>query len=107
MRHDSYIVTGLIGLSGTGIGPIRQTDVLYLYQYHVAGKEYQTEDYCFGARGEMRRATYMIGQHVPVYYNPNNPAEAVIERGLKATALIGLLPLSLGLGGLLVFEYLQ
>jgi hypothetical protein len=95
MRHESYLVTSMIGTSGTGIGPARQTDTLYIYEYHVSGKTYCTENYCFGTRGEMFAAEYELEHHVPVYYDPNKPEIAVIQRGIKPTAIIGLLPIFL------------
>jgi len=35
-------------------------------------------------------ATYWIGQHIHIYYNPANPEESVIKRGLTTGALSGL-----------------
>jgi len=95
----------MIGTNGTGIGSARQTDTLYVYEYHVSGKTYCTENYCFGTRGEMFAAEYEIGQHVPVFYNPDNPEIAVIQRGIKPTAVIGLLPIVLAAAYLMMIFF--
>lgn len=61
---------------------------LVVYQYTIDGQHYTGNRLGFGsqvgvgiqslaARG---LANYPVGGSVPVYYNPNNPADAVLER---------------------------
>jgi len=95
MRSESYLITSFLGTTGTAIGTARQMDVLYVYEYHVSGITYCTENYCFGTRGEMFAAAYELGQHVEVYYDPKSPAKSVNQRGIRPTAAIGFLPIIL------------
>ncbi len=73
------------------------------YRYQVGGQTYQGERIAAGsptglssrAEAEAVLAPYPVGRRVTVYYNPRNPAEAVLEPG-RAESLGMLL-----LGGLL------
>ena len=65
------------------------------YQYAVAGQAYQNDRIVFGGgitgnRGpaETILARYPVGHTVPVYYNPANPQEAVLERRSGSTTLL-------------------
>lgn len=57
------------------------------YQYTVGGRTYAGDNYIFGGglcyRGPVAEVVKMhpAGQHVPVHYNPGNPAESVIVTG--------------------------
>lgn len=60
-----------------------------VYQYEVNGKTYQSQRIKAGEQffnvnvsWEAQKIVdrYMIGAKVPVYYDPNNPAEAALER---------------------------
>jgi hypothetical protein len=69
-----------------------------LYQYEVDGRTYQGERISFGmpvGRGSpravmQRLAPYTPGASVPVYYDPMNPAEAVLERTASSNRLVWL-----------------
>lgn len=58
-----------------------------VYQYEVAGQTHSSSRVAIGAdRGNSgvaeTIARYPAGRRVSVYYNPDNPADAVLERGL-------------------------
>lgn len=64
------------------------------YQYTVAGKEYScdryrygTEDSCCPDSPQSIVNTYPPGSRVRVYYNPRNPADAVLSPGVRAKEL--------------------
>lgn len=61
-----------------------------MYQYNVAGAVFQAKRIAFGAAGSGKRQTaeqvaarYQPGQTVTVYYNPQNPGDAVLERQVQ------------------------
>jgi len=65
------------------------------YQYHVMGTEYQGNKISFGPKvgGNRSRAEKMIekystGAGVTVYYQPDNPANAILERSLSKISLV-------------------
>ena len=58
------------------------------YEYHVDGVRYVAEEYRIGGSSTPFKDTaravaarYPVGRIVKVYYNPSNPAEAVLEPG--------------------------
>jgi len=63
------------------------------YTYEVGGQAYTGRTIRFGfnpsfgneAKAQAALASYPVGAQVTVYYNPNNPAEAVLERKASAT----------------------
>jgi hypothetical protein len=77
------------------------------YRYRVGGKEYQADRVFWGGNEGRRRhmesvvAAYPAGADVPVYYDPQNPAEAVIDptqhTGSRATVVYAMGMVSLGL----------
>lgn len=77
------------------------------YRYVVGGREYSSEQISFArahrpARSKQTARRYTEGQSVRVYYNPENPANAVIEPGLSyfpfLLLLLGLAFLVVGVG---------
>lgn len=77
------------------------------YSYRVGAKEYQS-DRIFWGGNEGRRShmasvveTYPAGCKVPVHYNPQNPAEAVIDpvqnTGSRPLVLYAMAMMTLGL----------
>jgi hypothetical protein len=58
------------------------------YTYNVAGQEYKGDKIAFGftqgygryAKAQAALARYPLGAQVTLYYNPANPADAVLER---------------------------
>lgn len=77
------------------------------YSYQVMGREYQGKQYRFGANeiryGLRKKAEEMVAQNplgkpLTVYYDPNNPSQAVLERKFDTSSLI-LGVFILGIGG--------
>jgi hypothetical protein len=74
------------------------------YSYMVGGQEYHNNRRVFGdttssgdRRGAERTAArFVVGSAVPVYYNPANPQDAVLERKSGVAGLM------FGIGGLLL-----
>lgn len=74
---------------------------LVMYLYQVEGRQYQSQRIYFGGEvggsamtGLLKK--YPVGAQVPVYYNPQNPAEAVLERSIpmaKMLSVIGVIML--------------
>jgi hypothetical protein len=65
------------------------------YQYQVMGKEYQGNKIAFGpkvggnrSRAEKMMEKYPTGANVSVYYQPDNPANAVLERSISKISLV-------------------
>jgi hypothetical protein len=65
-----------------------------MYAYQVEGQSYQSQRIYFGGEvggsamtGVIKK--YPVGAQVPVYYNPQNPAEAVLERSMPMAKLLG------------------
>ena len=70
------------------------------YRYQVMGAEYQGKRIAFGGDvgGSHKKARqmltpYPVGQRMTVYYDPNSPEEAVLERrmGSKGFLIIGII----------------
>jgi len=78
------------------------------YQYQIMGTEYQGNKIAFGPKvsGNRSRAEKMIekyptGANVTVYYRPDKPANAVLERSISKVSLV--LGLILLLAGILIY----
>ena len=77
------------------------------YRYRVAGKEYQAERIFWGGNEGRQKhmasviASYPAGCQVRVHYNPQNPAEAVIDpvqhTGSRPLVLYAMAMMALGL----------
>jgi hypothetical protein len=68
-------------------------EIRYLYQ--VMGSEYQGDKIAFGpktggsrSRAEKAIAKYPAGANVMVYYQPDKPAKAVLERTISKVSLV-------------------
>ncbi len=93
------------------------------YSYQVGGQSFTSRRMVFGAvkgysspaKAEKELARYPAGAAVTVYYNPENPAEAVLERtagGFNAMLIGGIICLVIGLcgvclGGIGIFNALN
>jgi hypothetical protein len=69
---------------------------LVMYAYQVEGKPYQSQRIYFGGAvggsamtGVVKK--YPVGAQVPVYYNPQDPADAVLERSIPMAKFLGLI----------------
>jgi len=82
------------------------------YQYTVRGRDFVASRWCFGHglslswSGPAVRAVrqYPAGKPVLVYFDPHDPGEAVLERGLNpylfGSTLFGMLFLLFGIGAI-------
>lgn len=66
------------------------------YKYTVSGQQYQSGALGFGQMvlsdydaAAQKAAQYPVGSMVQVYYNPENPADAVLERTAPANWELG------------------
>ncbi len=87
-------VQGLITRNETFCRDYDFYEVKIEYAYHVDGKKYAGERYIYAAMmfgkatsGSQRRAKRLerslpVGQQVTIYYNPANPADAVLKTGI-------------------------
>lgn len=90
-------------------GATYSVDVLYTYVF--AGREYKSNRYRFlgGSTGGYAQKERIVRRLPPLtrtvcYVNPENPAEAVLDRDLSSDYAFGLLPLvfvAVGLGGII------
>jgi hypothetical protein len=64
---------------------------------NAAGRTFDSEDEARAAAA----ANYRVGQDVPVYYDPADPAEAVLQTGVQASTYVPLIlgTLFIGSGG--------
>ena len=66
------------------------------YKYQVDGKEYSGDRLAFGFSNRPKEESkniverYPAGAHVPVYYDPDNPEESVLEPGVYALNWLGI-----------------
>ena len=75
------------------------------YQYQIMGNEYQGDKITFGpksggnrTRAEKAIAKYPTGANVTVYYQPDKPETAVLERSItKGLLFSGILMILLGI----------
>jgi len=78
------------------------------YTYQAIGQEYQGDKLGFGfqqsfgsqAKAQAALAPFPVGAQVTVYYDPNNPAEAVLERkagGATLSLVLGIIFVVIGL----------
>jgi hypothetical protein len=78
-----------------------------IYTYSVSGQQYTSDQVAIGARRwhtsrakAEARLVYQSGQQATVYYNPDNPAKAVLEagatRGVWGTLIAGIVFTVLG-----------
>ncbi len=99
--------------SGSGSSKTRSTtySVDIVYRYKVGGREYRAERYGLMSGSSSGRAAktaiverYPDGSRAVCYVDPKDPTEALLDRGLSAFLLIGLIPglfFLVGLAGLI------
>ena len=86
------------------------------YTYAVLGQNYESGQLSFGSEGtghdtrkraEKVIARYPAGSQVTIYYDPNNPQQAVLERKYDSTgAIIAMIFGAFGVG-IIIYAYLQ
>lgn len=74
------------------------------YRYHHAGREHNVDDIDFyggfAFRDSVRRdflTRFPADSVVPCYFDPDDPGEAVLDRGFRSAYLLGLIPALLSL----------
>ena len=83
---------------------------MILYQYHVRGRRYESDNFLIGGnvssgaeqKEEDKVRQYSVGTTVKVYYNPENPEDACLERKQKMTIVAWLFSMFLFFGLLMV-----
>ena len=77
------------------------------YTYQVGGETYSGHNIAFGfspsysseAKAQADAARYPVGSQVPVYYNPDKPSDAVLQRqasGSKVGLILGIIFIVVG-----------
>jgi energy-coupling factor transporter transmembrane protein EcfT len=86
--------------SGTSRRKVVKSYPVVKYTYSVGNRDYQSGRITFGQSKDAHHtvARYPKGKNIQVYYNPENPAEAVLEPGGDATLSI----VFIGLGAVLL-----
>jgi hypothetical protein len=87
-----------------GVGPVTYKETKYIYEYQVGEHTYRSNTYCFGAHVEQARAAFLVGTKVRIYYDPKDPQNAVIKRGVQISMFLG--PLLIGAALYLALELL-
>ncbi len=73
-------------------GTVHKLDVAY--DYEVGGRRYTGTQYCYAPQGPGGRACYEIraglpvGARVPVYYDPDDPADALLRPGVLGSHVV-------------------
>jgi hypothetical protein len=81
------------------------------YEYRVIGTRYTSTRIAAGMLLNPQDAvsTYAVGATVTVFYNPDNPADAILERGSNVLALAligaGAIDIAVGIGLFLYFGF--
>jgi hypothetical protein len=87
-----------------------------VYTYQVMGQGYQSGQFSFGSEGtgyethkkaESICAKYPEGSQTTIYYDPNDPQQAVLQRKFDSTGAILAVIFGLVGVGIIVYSYLQ
>src|SRR5438552_2714912 len=101
-REDrSFLVPGIVGSAGTGIGLVEYRETGYYFEYQVGMTRYVNNLYCFGVHLDKSVACYIVGDRVSVYFDPQNPRHSVLRRGMRLGTMISMVPAVVGAGGLI------
>jgi hypothetical protein len=86
------------------------------YAYTVFGQSYEGGQFSFGSEGtgydtrkraEKVVAQYPTGSQVTIYYDPNNPQQAVLKRNYDSTGAILAMIVGILGTGMVIYSYLQ
>jgi hypothetical protein len=61
---------------------------LLTISYQVDGEKYVTTNYSFGAHVDQPFEMHRVGDRVTVFYNPNEPGNAVVNKGMTFSLLL-------------------
>lgn len=77
----------------------------YEYQlticYDVGGTEHTTKIYSFGAHMDQPWSSHTVGRKIRVYYDPDEPGTAVVQRGLATSLVLNLVFALAGAAGVI------
>lgn len=93
----SFFVPGIVGSAGTGVGLVRYPETGYYYEYQVGMTRYVNDTYCFGVHLDKSVAQYVIGDRVPVFFDPARPRNSVLRRGVPPGTMVSIVPVIVGL----------
>ena len=90
------IIQSEVVLTGCGSGNVNSSpghSAIIVYQYRSRGKRYESNSFSIGGnvstgseqKEEEKVRQYPVGTNVEVYYNPENPKDACLERTEKIT----------------------
>jgi hypothetical protein len=85
------------GRSRSWIPALQYCETDYSYVYVVESKAYRSSTYCFGGWMDRAGAEYSRREKVTVYYDPRYPGMSVLKRGIKFSAVFGLIPVMMGI----------
>jgi hypothetical protein len=94
----SFLVPGIVGSAGTGIGLVQYLETGYYFEFQVGMTRYVNDTYCFGVHLDKAVGHYIVGDYVPVYFDPKNPRNSVLRRGVPPGTMISIVPVVIGLG---------
>jgi len=86
------------------------------YAYQAMGQSFQSDQFSFGSEGtgydtynaaEKVLAKYPTGSQQMIYYDPNQPSQAVLERKYDFTGAILAVIVGLAGIGMIVYAYIQ
>jgi hypothetical protein len=101
-REDrSFSVPGLVGFAATGVGLAKYRETGHYFEYEVGMTRYVNDMHSFGVHLDKATARYTLGDHIPVYFDPENPRNSVLHRGLPPGVVISLVPAIVGAGFLI------
>jgi hypothetical protein len=89
--HELCDIVESVGIYG--LARVSRSLPVYWYEFQVGQKTYQGNRYSFGSIMDTLIPKYVVGQSVTVFYDPTNPGDAVLKRGVAPGSLIGLIPL--------------
>jgi len=106
-REDrSFFIPGIVGSAATGVGLVEYREAGYYYEYQVGMKRYVNDVYCFGVHIDKEVARYIVGDHVPVYFDPEDPRSSVLRRGVPLGTMISLVPVIVGAVALILWMFI-
>jgi hypothetical protein len=99
------VSSGVRSHSGSNGGTTYSVNILYSYEYNEREFKANRYDFMGGSSSGSRHkydivARYATGSRTLCYVNPNDPTEAVLERGFTPTMWFGLIPLVFVLVGM-------
>jgi hypothetical protein len=93
VQQDHELCDVVERVSTQGLARVSRSLPVYWYEYEVGEKTYRGNRYSFGSILDTLIPKYVVGQKLNIFYDPNNPSEAVLQRGLALGSLIGLFPI--------------